>query len=271
MDANDLSLRLNPSFYDDFNQSIYVDVEMKYDGAGTFTLADQNYRLYFDSELLTLNEEMSRSDLPTDLYSKVQFLEILEGLEAGIINELPFDDDLGFINFTIDLQDSRDGGLEIREEDEWQRVAVLNFKVKDASSLSQIVWSTNDKTERYATAFVEIMEWLAPNHTEPVQVQEFIDASFNASGSEANNQVNISPNPADDFITLSLERNLRDAQDVAIYDVTGKKVLTSVMFAGVNERKMDITELSPGTYTLEMSNEEKGGQKLRSHFIKIEG
>ena len=269
--ATDLSLRLNPSFYDDHTNTIYVDVELRYDGAGPFTLADQNYRLFFDSKLLSLNEEMSRSDLPNDLYSGIQFMEILEDLEADEINELPFDNQLGFVNFNIDLQNNSNGGIDIRKEDDWQRIAVLNFQIEDKTSLSQIVWSTSEKTESYATAFVEIMEWLAPNHTEPAQVDQYIDAAFNISDEITNDQLEISPNPANDFITLSLDGSSDQSHDVIIYDVMGKKVKNSVMFKGVNKSKLDITDLLPGTYTVELVNDAKSSTITRGHFIKVDG
>ena len=147
MAIEDITLRLNPSFYDKSTNTVYVDVELKYNGYGHFKLADQNYRLYYDSAMLQLDEDYSRSDLPQDLYSSIQFMEVYEGLEADQVNQLNFDDHLGFINFNIDLNNDTEGGISLIQDEIWHRVAVLNFKVEDKDALSQIVWSRNDATE----------------------------------------------------------------------------------------------------------------------------
>ena len=49
----DVSLRLVPSFFDNATQTVYVDVEIRYNGAGELYLADQNIRLFYDCLLYT--------------------------------------------------------------------------------------------------------------------------------------------------------------------------------------------------------------------------
>ena len=90
-----------------------------------------------------MKEKESRSDLPQDLYSRIQFMEVLEDLQADAVNQLAFDDQLGFVNFNIDLNNAVHGGITIVKEDDWQRVAVLNFKVKDKTTSAIAVTGDN--------------------------------------------------------------------------------------------------------------------------------
>ncbi len=269
MAIDDISLRLNPSYYDEQNQTIYVDVELRYQGHGQFQLADQNYRLFYDSKILTLEQDHSRSDLPQDLYSGIQFMEILENLDADAVNQLSFDDNMGFVNFFIDLNSASNAGISIKSEDDWQRVAVLNFKVSDKNALSQIVWSKTGATDSYATAFVEIMKWIAPNETEPVQVEEYIDARFNIEEELGAIKVAISPNPSTDFIKLSFDRGLESDMNVTVYDINGRKVKQTMAYQNAERLNLAVMELSPSTYSVELT---PIGSKQVVHsasFVKI--
>ena len=263
---SDIWLRLNPKFYDEHSQTVYVDVELRYLGQGNFTLADQNYRLYFDSELLSLNAKESHSDLPQDLYSDIQFMELLEELRADEINQLAFDDNLGFVNFNIDLNNLEEGGLPINRADSWQRVAVLNFKVKDPKELSEIVWSHSGSTDNYATAFVEIMEWVAPNQTEPVEIEEFIDAAF-TSDEEANAMsVTLAPNPTVDFVKLSFEENLTNNMKVSVKNNIGQEVKQTMAYRGAQSLNLMVADLPSGTYTVEIMD---ANTKQVAHTTKL--
>ncbi len=267
--SNEVSLRLNPTYYDEYTQSIYVTVELRYDGHGLFYLADQNYRLFYDSKLLTLNKSKSRSDLPRDLYSKIIFMEVLENLKAGSVNELAFDEQLGFVNFNIDLSDVNHGGIPIGSSEEWHRVAILNFKVHDKESLSEIIWSNADRTSKYATAFVEIMEWIGPNHTQQASVKDYIDARFNLIDDGIAGSIQVAPNPAIDFLNLSLTKELAEEITIVIHDAMGKKVLSTKMNRGSLLKKVDISELSPGSYNLEIFEKDLFISTYQTTFIKI--
>ncbi len=270
MGVEDITLRLNPSFYDESTQTVYVDVELKYNGYGHFRLADQNYRLFYDSALLQLEEDYSRSDLPQDLYSPIQFMEVMEGLEADQVNQLNFDDHLGFINFNIDLNNDSEGGVSIKKDELWHRVAVLNFKVEDKNALSQIVWSRTDATDDYATAFVEIMEWVSPNKTEVASIEDYVDASFNVQEDRQEFAVEISPNPSSDFIKLSFDTDLSETLEVHIYDATGKAVINSKAYRGAASLNLAIARLASGSYTIELSTIGTNEHVSKASFIKID-
>lgn len=270
MAIEDITLRLNPSFYDKSTNTVYVDVELKYNGYGHFKLADQNYRLYYDSAMLQLDEDYSRSDLPQDLYSSIQFMEVYEGLEADQVNQLNFDDHLGFINFNIDLNNDTEGGISLIQDEIWHRVAVLNFKVEDKDALSQIVWSRNDATENYATAFVEIMEWISPNKTAAASIEDYVDASFNVKEEEQKFAIEISPNPSSDFIKLSFDKDLTESLQVHIYDTLGKSVMKSKAYRGAANLNLAIARLAAGSYTVELTTIDTNARVSTSSFIKVD-
>lgn len=265
---DEVALRLNPSFYDEGRQTVYVDIELQYTGAGSFRLADQNYRLYFDSELMAIEEDYSRSDLPQDIYSPLSFSEIYEGLEADKVNQLDFDDKLGFVNFNIDLIDAQQGGIIFRQDDLWHRVAVLAFKVDDKESLSQIVWSRPEVTDKYATAFVEIMQWVAPNKTEIATIQEYVDASFILDEEDQAYNVAVYPNPSSDFVKVTFEEEVNDDIQIKVYDTAGRSVINESLAKGNTSVALTISDLQDGSYNIEMIS--MANQKIgRSSFIKI--
>jgi len=267
--TTDITLRLNPAFYDDQNNQLYVSVEISYDGHGVFQLADQNYRLYYDSQLLSLVKDMSRSDLPMDLYSPINFLESFEQLQADNVNQLEFDDNLGFINFSIDLNDNTGGGLSIRKDDNWETIAVLNFEVLDNSALSQIVWSQSERTSGYATAYVEIMEWKAPNETKPVEIQEYIDANF-IKKDHSSLSFEVYPNPASEYVIVSLDRGLTDNASLIVMDAAGKKVKDIKTHIGEEKVNLPISDLMIGTYMIELISDNPKVPTVMSHFIKVD-
>jgi len=250
----DVSLRLLPSFFDEATQTVYVDVEIRYNGVGHFYLADQNIRLFYDSDQLELVKDHSRSDLPQDLYSSIQWHEVMEHLEADHINQLSFDDELGFVNFSIDLQENKEGGISIAEDHSWQRIAVLNFKVEDKEALSQITWSTADKTSEYASAFVKVMEWKGPNNIRAAAVDTYIDAAFSTEDEGAAVDLTIYPNPVGSNANFRFEQALTNTSTVRILDMLGREVHKQVASAGIQELRRDLTHLMTGTFQVEVSD-----------------
>ncbi len=267
MATEDIRLRLKPNVYDPATQSIYVDVEILYDGSGEFALADQNYRLYFDATTMSLVEHQSNSDLPSDQYSPIQFHQVIEHADAGGVNQLSFDNDLGFINFSIDLINDSKGGLTIKRKHGWERVAVLSFKLSEGDP-SQLVWGREEATDEYATAFVEIMEWKGPNWSEPADIILYEDTSVDMHDvADGNLAFTMSPNPSIDFIRVDFEHSIKKSQ-INIYGVNGSSVYDLELLNGTQFVKIPTSDLSAGTYTLEVKDKKTGFVHIQS-FIKV--
>ena len=248
-----VNLRLNPNFYDQASNSLYIDVDIQYSGHGKLVLADQNYRMYFDSENLHLDPSESFSDLPQDLYSDMSIKEVYEGVQVSGVDQLDFDHNLGFINFSIDLMDNLDGGIKLSREDGWQRVAVLKFEVKNSEDLSQIVWSRMGSTEDYATAFVEIMEWIAPNATEHVDIDQSENLEFQSEyNGNPDLSIKIGPNPASDFVIVDFADGAQESVILMISDITGKVIQNHIIGRGTDEIFVPIDHLMAATYKIEV-------------------
>jgi len=263
----EIKLRLNPNVYDAATQSIYVDVEIAYQGSGQLALADQNYRLYFDATTLSLVADQSNSDLPKDQYSPILFHEVLEDIDADGVNQLSFDNNLGFVNFSIDLVNDREGGLAIERKHGWERVAVLKFKMK-GDDPSEIVWGRESATNEYATAYVQIMEWKGPNWSEPVDIDIYEDALVDMNKPLATDILfDVSPNPAIDFIRLDFEQPINGGV-LKIYSMVGIEVFDLNLDPLIQNVKLPTTDLVPGAYTIEVKDN-KTGMIRKESFVKV--
>ena len=262
-----VDLRLTNNFYDPSSQSLFVDVEVRYTGQGDVALADQNYRIFYDSKNLQLEVADSRSDLPMDLYSHIHFLEVFEGINAGDVGELKFDAHLGFVNFSMDLLDDLNGGIRIDRSADWTRVAVLKYKVKNDVDPSDIIWSQPGRTDSYATAFVEITEWEGPNYVNPLEVNRYVDFRFNEEELEKLPSISIGPNPASHFLKLEFSQEVKNDLQVTIIDNVGRIITTHQIEKGMKEYDMDIAHLDPSSYVLEIYNPEEKQRTFAESFI----
>ena len=265
---SDVQLRLQPNIYDPSSNSVYVNVEIKYDGAGEFILADQNYRIYFDASSLQFDSKYSNSNLPNDLYSDIQIHELIENASADMVNQLEFDKNLGFLNFSIELSNDFAGGIKIKPLHGWKRVAILRFQLAPNQDPAEIVWSREGATNKYATAFVQIMEWLGPNRTTLTDISEFIDTSVADHRAAQISQVVLAPNPAIDFVNVTLDVQVLDQVDIKISSAVGQSVIESTMARGSTVLQIPLNELTVGTYTFE-ALDRSTGMKFTETFIKV--
>ncbi len=84
---------------------------------------------------------------------------------------------------------------------------------------------------------------------------------------ESENTVSISPNPAKDFVKISVDVNQAKNTEIKIYDVSGKLVYHKnvKMNNGSNEFTLDLSSLKTGFYTVDILNE--GSVKTRKLII----
>ena len=268
--SEDVSLRLVPSFFDEATQTVYVDVEIRYNGIGDFHLADQNIRLFYDANQLELVKDHSRSDLPQDLYSTIQWHEVMEDLKADHINQLNYDNELGFVNFSIDLYENIEGGISIAQEHSWQRIAVLNFKVDDKEAVSQINWSNPKTTSGYATAFVKVMEWKGPNEIRAAEVDTYIDAAFNTDDESIAVDMTVYPNPVVSITNFSFDKVLERPLNIRIIDMLGREAISQTASAGIQEIQLDVSHLMAGEYQVEVRDIDTEKVISSEHLMKVD-
>ena len=237
---------------------MYVDVEMKSDN-GSFVLGSQNLRIFYNTAAIKLNKELSKSSLNAHLYSPIKFVESIEDINADQVNQLSFDANLGFSNLSIDLQDLRNGGTAITPE--WTKIATLSFNIIDMEKNPEIVWARTSKTDQYATAFVEVSEWISINSTRAKKVEFFEDLSnIEESNTEISNHVEIGPNPTTDFVNIF---NIDEDARLTVFDVSGKVRIESNLVKGSN--RINLIDTKPGNYFFHISNKHKS----TSHKVTV--
>lgn len=266
--SDDIFLRLQPSQYDAKSNSVYVEVELKYDGSSSFVLADQNYRLYFDAASLKFDAQHSKSTLPKALYSSLDIHEVVQGAPAGPIDQLHFDDELGFINFSINLNNENTGGIQLKRDEEWRRIAILKFELEPNQDPAEIVWSRDGFTHKYATAFVQILQWHAPYKTTLAKVSEFYDTSVADNRAPQIGDITLAPNPAIDFINIQLDHQAVADVNVKVTDIMGRAVHTHTFSRGDMTCSIDVENLTAGKYNVEIHDSATGSIYVET-FVKV--
>lgn len=79
---------------------------------------------------------------------------------------------------------------------------------------------------------------------------------------ESDLQFSVYPNPSEGFFTVTLTNNTGASSTISVYDFSGKKVYEEAI-SGTAERKLDLSALPKGVYTLHLNSEKSNGvQKL---------
>ena len=206
--ASQLQLRLKVDEYDIYRSKIFVNVELRNDQAGTVNLASQNYRFYYNSEALSLRQNESAQRLTPD-YGQLVFEESHDGVDVDYVNQLDFDDHLGFANFSIALINNENGGQKLSQTDGWVVVATLVFDLYEEADTYDVVWGRDGITDNYATAFVKIGEWKNPRIEETVEIEFFGDLDLDKEEIEelANPiEYKFGPNPTIEYVNIQFDR-----------------------------------------------------------------
>ena len=115
--ASDIEVRFEKAQYLEDSKELFIEVQVRNTSQADLSLAGQNYRFYYDSEILNLEAEKSTSTLPSTSYTAITFEGHKKGIQADKVNQVSFDDNLGFVNFSIDLHNLRDGGVELAKDE----------------------------------------------------------------------------------------------------------------------------------------------------------
>ncbi len=154
------------------------------DGQG-WNLAGQNYRIYYDASMATYISGSGISLLPENQYSSVLFTADIQNVDASAFGgDLDFANTLSFLNYSIDLMNLSNGGINLPASGEWVSTSKLCFDVSqaaldDPNECISLVWARMGKTDPYATAFVEVSQWLSTNSTTEAiaNIYDDLDAS----------------------------------------------------------------------------------------------
>jgi hypothetical protein len=252
-----IDLRLSVARYDANASKVYVNVEVRYNEAGELSLGSQNYRFYYDSETLDLRSEETTQRLSNN-YGQITFEESHKGLNVDEVNQLSFDDNLGFANFSIPLINNKEGGKVLSKQASWVSVATLVFDVLKTSASYEVVWGRDGVTDLYATAFVQVGAWRSQRVEETIAVNLFEDLSIAQSELDAlgsKMKVSVGPNPTVDFVTVNLENSLSEDAQLIVTDYSGRVMMNQMMVAGATSSTIQLGNMTSGAYILQLRND----------------
>ncbi len=261
--TNQIDIRFFPRALDIDNNAVYVDIEVRTTMNARVILAGQNYRIYYDSEVLKLDEGRSVSQLPEAKYNDLIFLEKFENVRASDVGALAFDKNLGFANFSIELKDDINGGVVLTKKDGWTTMATLKFKLIKNDKDYSVVWGRESRSKEYATAFVEVAEWIEPLKTKHLDIVEYFDLNVSPDlykGDPNPGSLVIGPNPASDFLRISLPKDLPETGEMLIKDIAGRLAKKIQVQQGSRVIRLDLSDLTPATYIVELQTPIEGRQ-----------
>ncbi len=125
-------------------------------------LAGQNYRLFYNSELLSFDEQLSTSLLSVGVYTDINIVQSEENVDGSSINgPLSYEDDLGFLNFFIDLNDTQNGGEIIEANGQHFPATKLCFDIlgEDSEVCPFLDLAEENVTQEYVTVVCNISIW----------------------------------------------------------------------------------------------------------------
>ncbi len=102
----------------------------------------------------------------------------------------------------------------------------------------------------YGTRVVSIVAAINENVTTYVAPTGISSESFEALN------IQVLPNPANDYVAVQVGNLVRDNITVKLFDLTGKLISTSMIYAGSTITYIDTRTLYAGTYILQLSNAE---------------
>ncbi|PHN06873.1 T9SS type A sorting domain-containing protein [Flavilitoribacter nigricans] len=301
---NQWDVRLILNRLDCQNRQAWYTLEIKSSSEQNWALGDQNYRLFFDADLMTVNGV--RSLLPETAYSPASIDENLKFYGQGQEEYSPLDnidDHLGFLDFSIvQTKKSNPNVSATVERDRYLPVAELSMTVDPAHLSSMelknalsMKFSRKETAGKFTAQYVVITEHDAPNHTVATASGEFVDLTFE-SGADArlamicnqvvrndltpgiainkneikellNVRLDIYPNPAAGPVRYDTPGLELGPHEVLIYDQFNRLIASWKMGAlNQEENTVDLEDLPSGVYLFMVRTEDI---QLQKQLVKI--
>ncbi len=196
-------------------------------------LAGQNYRLYYNSDAVMLEDASIKSQLPAS-YTPMKLVQHTFDADATGFGVLPFESHLGFINLANDYNLSSAAPVTIGVG-ETADIADLCFNVTDASQDSGLTWAREDLTQSYATAFVEIAR-VEGNKLKKMKIDGLTVLGTRSSIWQEGSVVSMEyfPNPFRDQLEIKLNHALEANAEMDVLDVFGRLIQTQELKKGTD-------------------------------------
>lgn len=202
-----------------------------------------------DDELFAYAQLRNKTDKEIQFNLKMEFLEITMGHEAAVCWELCYDyTDLAFVSpetYTIGPNGFSVPGQFTAHLHPYRRISIDPLLYTDPVPGKTIVKFTFTPVGAPRDAAEFIVTFIVTDPTNAVD--EDINFSINS----------IYPNPAGNFITLDLGNGYDFNSTAKIYDIKGNAVKTVDINAKKKYEVVNVTDLSNGTYFLNIRNDKK--------------
>lgn len=236
-------------------------------------LAGQNYRMYYDASKLKYSIGQSSSLLPNQFYTKLVIKDNIVDIDASGVGPLSFNNHLSFLNIGNDLKDEAIGGIVLPASGDWINTANVCFRIIKNENPTEttndygIYWARPELTQSYATAYLQVAEWVEPGVTKPAKAAMYIDQELSTSIEEnlGNQLLKIYPNPAKDRIFINY--NTSKELSLQLFTITGQLVLQDTYPPNHNQHTINIKHLAAGIYQLRLSD---GKQQVLKKIEKID-
>jgi uncharacterized repeat protein (TIGR01451 family) len=167
VNALNYDVQFSRNSFDCDTREVCYAVQLRPNGSGSFNLAGQNYRIYWDATKATYLS--GQSLLPTPQYTDFDLAQLIENTDASGFGPLPFESTLSFINYFMDLEATATGGITL-SANQWTTTSILCFELAeqvffDDEVCMEAVFARFGLTEGYATAFMEVARWVMADST----------------------------------------------------------------------------------------------------------
>jgi len=130
------------------------DVALEYKGNRHIMVASQNYRFFYSSASLEFDPETSGSILPEETYT-YRLVQHQNHVDGSSIGRYPFDNDLGFINISVILNNTNSLGAGIdRHAPELSLVRLCFNETEEVDKY--IIPARESKTKEYGRAYIDV-------------------------------------------------------------------------------------------------------------------
>lgn len=243
------------------------NIELESFGNEPMNLAGQNYRLYYNTQHVLLKENSIKSFLPEHAYLPLKLVQHFFDMDASGFGPLPFERHLGFINLATDYNLTSGTPL-VLSEGTTVKVAEMCFDV-EANVEPEFVWSQDNLTHTYATAFVEIAK-LEGERLLPAKIFSYkVKSSETTTSIQTANvfSVSVFPNPFTDRLTIVFNQKLNADARLIVRNIFGMQLMTQTLAAGSPEVTISGHEVPNGGLWIEIQSSD--GQQSIMKAIKI--
>lgn len=285
------------------NRQAWYTLELKSSSEEEWALADQNYRLFYDGDLMTVKSVNSL--LPATTYSAAAIDQNLKmyGRDQEKYSPLDqIDDHLGFLDFSIVLKNKANpNGSVMMRQNRFTAVAEIFMNI-DAASLNDLdpanalkmYFSRQETAGNVTRQFSTLTEHHGVNQTQATSPGKFFDLTYE-TGKHARlgfvcdrastkgipfsrvldrkiidnieqGTLGVFPNPARGQISYHTQDISLDVHEVMIYDQFNRLLQRWEKPGSSTPQSISISKLPQGVYTLVLKNADT---RLEKRFVKI--